>query len=364
LFKFYKFHISYSIKQHIKKGKYYMKNKLLLTTALIGSMSLAGVAQSEIKVSGSMEQTFASTSNDTTSASTNGKNSGRALGNETNINFKGGQKLSNGMSVDMNFNIEFDSASAAKREGSMKIGTDDAYLIIANDFTQELNSFSAPKVGDHPSTIAGRAGTTAFTDGYIENNADDHVALGFKAAGGNIVAIYAPNAQSGANEDPAMTSIETGSGYSVTYLGSPVAGLTIGLSMAEKQSADTTITKDIEARKYMASYKVGKANIGVEYSDRDMNGAGGATAALSNVESMSYGATFNVSDNLSVGLAYVVTEDDDSGSTSPDEKISLITAGYNWNGLGLELSYADISDQAFIPGDDNKVFQARTVVKF
>jgi predicted porin len=347
-----------------------MKNKLLLTTALIGSMSLAGVAQSEIKVSGSMEQTFASTSNKTTSASTNGLESGRALGNETNINFKGGQKLSNGMSVDMNFNIEFDTANAAKREGSMKIGTDDAYLIIANDFTLELNSISAPKVGDHPSTIASRAGLTAFTDGYIENNADDHVALGFKVAGGNLVAIYAPNSQLGGNEDVAMNTYSTGSGYSVTYLGSPVEGLTVGLSTSEKKPTNNTSTvKDSEAQKIMASYKIGKANIGVEYSDRDNNTtsdvvSNATSGALGSVESMFYGATYNVSDNLSAGLAYVITEDKDRANTNPDEEIKLITLGYNWNGLGLELSYAEIEDQNNFRGNDSEVFQARTVVRF
>ena len=338
-----------------------MKNKLLLTTALISTLSLVGGAQSEITIGGSIEQTFASTSTKTASDGTEGLNSQRALGNETNLNITGGQKLSNGMSVDLKANFEFDAAIG--KEVSMQITGGDAFFVIANDFTQGLNSIQTPKVGEHPSTIAGRSGLTAYTDGYIEQNDKQHVALGFKVAGGNIVAIYSPNNRTDQADAGSVSAVSTGSGYELTYLGSPVANLTIGLGMAEKQGANAT-TKDSEAKKFMASYKAGKANIGVEYSDRDNNTTSNQVGADGSVESMAYGVTYNVSDTLSVGLAFVNTKDEDRGNTNPDEEIKLITLGYNWNGLGLELSYADTEDQNNVQGADNEVFQARTVVKF
>jgi len=103
---------------------------------------------------------------------------------------------------------------------------------------------------------------------------------------------------------------------------------------------------------------MGAVTAGVEYSDLDTNTTSG------NLKSMSYGVTFNAADNLSIGLGYAVTEDDDAGNTNPDEKISLITLGYNLGGLGIELSYADTSDAANTSGNDTQVFQARTVVAF
>ena len=335
-----------------------MKNKLLLTTALIGSVALAGTAQSEIKIGGSQEVTFAATSNKTTTTSTDGLASGRGIGNETNLNVSGGMKLSNGMDIVSKFNIEFDSVNAAKKEVSLQLNSGNAYFIIANDMTQGLNSLDVPRVGDHASTIAGRAGTTAYTDGYVENNFDDHFAVGMKVAGGNAVLIYSPNAQLAGNDDGAVTGLETGSGYEATYTGQPMTGLTVSLGKATKQAANTNVTSDIDAKKYGISYNAGKVNVGVMYSDKDTNTTSG------NLKSMSYGITYNASDNLSVGLGYVVTEDDDSGNTNPDEKISLITLGYNLGGLGLELSYADTSDSANSSGNDTQVFQARTVVAF
>lgn len=333
-----------------------MKNKLLLTTALIGSVALAGAAQSEIKIGGSQEITFGASSVDSSTAANNGKASARGLGNETNLNISGSKDLDNGISIVSKYNLEFDTA--AKKEVSVQFNMGDAFFVIANDMTQGLNSISAPRVGDHPSTIAGRGASTSYTDGYFENNADDHVALGFKVAGGNVVAIYAPNAQLNGNDDGAVSGLETGSGYTISYKGSPVEGLTIGLATAEKQSANTNVTKDKDADKAMISYTMGAVTAGVEYSNLDTNTTSG------NLKSMSYGVTFNAADNLSIGLGYVVTEDDDAGNTNPDEKISLITLGYNLGGLGLELSYADTSDSANSSGNDTQVFQARTVVAF
>jgi hypothetical protein len=333
-----------------------MKNKLLLTTALIGSVALAGAAQSEIKIGGSQEITFGASSVDSSTAANNGKASARGLGNETNLNISGSKDLDNGISIVSKYNLEFDTA--AKKEVSVQFNMGDAFFVIANDMTQGLNSISAPRVGDHPNTIATRGAAVSYTDGYIENNFDDHVALGFKVAGGNVVALYAPNAQLNGNDDGAVSGLETGSGYTISYKGSPVEGLTIGLATAEKQAANTTSTKDIEADKVMVSYAMGAVTAGVEYSDKDTNTTSG------NLKSMSYGVTFNAADNLSIGLGYVVTEDDDAGNTNPDEKISLITLGYNLGGLGIELSYADTSDAGNTAGADTQVFQARTVVAF
>jgi hypothetical protein len=333
-----------------------MKNKLLLTTALIGSVALAGAAQSEIKIGGSQEITFGASSVDSSTAADNGKASARGLGNETNLNISGSKDLDNGISIVSKYNLEFDTA--AKKEVSVQFNMGDAFFVIANDMTQGLNSISAPRVGDHPNTIATRGAAVSYTDGYIENNFDDHVALGFKVAGGNVVALYAPNAQLNGNDDGAVSGLETGSGYTISYKGSPVEGLTIGLATAEKQSANTSVTKDLEADKAMISYTMGAVTAGVEYSDLDTNTTSG------NLKSMSYGVTFNAADNLAIGLGYTVTEDDDAGNTNPDEKISLITLGYNLGGLGIELSYADTSDAANTSGNDTQVFQARTVVAF
>ena len=328
-----------------------------MTTALIGSVALAGAAQSEVKIGGSQEVTYGASSTESATSSLNGGASGRGIGTETNLNFSASKDLDNGLKVGSKFNFEFDNTVA--REYQVTIGSGDAYLAIGNDITQGLNSISAPRVGDHPSTVAGVGIATAYTDGYIENNNDDHLAIGINnVAGGSLVAIYAPNAQTGEGDSKVMTGKETGSGWEVTYKGSPVEGLSVGLGMAEKQGQDTDRTKDKEAAKAMVAYTMGAVTAGVEYADKDTNNTTG------NKKTMSYGLTYSAADNLSVGLGYAKTEDDDAGSVKPDEKITLLTIGYNLGGLGLELSYADLENAANTAGDDAQVFQARTVIAF
>jgi len=330
-----------------------MKNKLLMTTALIGTVALAGAAQSEMKVTGSTELTFNASSVDTANSAA----SGRGTGAETNISVSGSKDLDNGMKVGSKFNFEMDQSLA--REYQVTFAQGDVFLAVGSDMTQGLNSISAPRVGDHPSTVAGSSIATAYTDGYIENNNDDHLAIGINnVAGGSLVALYAPNASRDTGDSALQSSQTTGSGWEITYKGSPIEGLTVGLGMAEKQASDVTVTKDIEASKIMVAYSVGAITAGVEFADKDTNTTSG------NVETYSYGLTYNAADNLSIGLGYAKTSDEDAGQSNPDEKIKLITIGYNLGGLGLELSYADTSDAANTSGADAQAFQARTVLAF
>jgi len=108
----------------------------------------------------------------------------------------------------------------------------------------------------------------------------------------------------------------------------------------------------------MVAYTMGAITAGVEYAEYDTNTTSG------NQNTYSYGLTYNAADNLSIGLGYAKTEDDDAGNTNPDEKIKLLTLGYNLGGLGIELSYADTSDSANSSGNDTQAFQARTVLAF
>lgn len=54
------------------------KSKLLLTSALVGSVAFAGASFAETKVVGNIETTYNATSE-------NGQDSARGLGSETNI---------------------------------------------------------------------------------------------------------------------------------------------------------------------------------------------------------------------------------------------------------------------------------------
>lgn len=336
-----------------------MKNKLLLTSALVSAVTLTSVAQAEVKFGINHEQTFAASNIDGT-----GTGSNRAFGTETNLSASGSVGLSNGLKVGFTANIEQDAS--IKREYQMTIGNDSADLIFGNDFTQDVNLTAVPKVGEHPGTIAGRALATVYQDSFnvAENGQKDHVALAVKGvAGGNIVAIYAPNPGSTADDAAAITASGTGgSGTSLSYLGKPVENLTVGLVRATSKGANATSTaadKEDKETVYSVGYAMGKFAVGAER--RKLNDG----ASAKDITGTYLGATVNVSDVLSVGYGYTKSQDDTTTS-NPDETQKVLSVGYNLGGLGVEISYAmiDNASNSSAATASGNVVQIRTKVAF
>lgn len=336
-----------------------MKNKLLLTSALAGVVAFSGAASAELKLSVNHETTIAASSVDG-----GGANSANAIGTETNLKATGTTALTNGLNVGFNLNYEMDGSDA--REFQLIVGNDLVDFIVGNDLTQGINSSAVPKIGEHIGTIAARGIATVYQDSFYaanENNQDDHVAIQIKnVAGGNIVALYAPGSQLQGDDASTMTDIATGSGTTISYLGKPMPGLTVGLSRATKQGANSSTVatnKEDTQKAYSIAYTMGKFSAGVEKRTFD-DGAG-----VKDLNGMYYGVTAVISDNLSVGLNYAVAENDTTTS-APDEKTKMISLGYNLGGLGLELSYAEIenADNSTATTADGEVIQLRTVVSF
>ena len=86
----------------------------------------------------------------------------------------------------------------------------------------------------------------------------------------------------------------------------------------------------------------------------------GATAT-SETDMDTYGISFAASDNLSLGI-FAANSDDEAQST--DEEVTMIQAGYNLGGLGIEVSYVEIENTGYQSGEDNEGLVLRTRVKF
>ena len=156
-----------------------------------------------------------------------------------------------------------------------------------------------------------------------------------------------------------MTS---GAGTTISYVGKPVENLTVVLAQAEKRGANASsvaTNKEDKEKVYGIGYNFGQFAVGVEKRDLD-DGAG-----AKDIKGMYYGATANLSDQLSVGIGYTVAEDDTTTS-NPDEKQTVLTIGYNFGGLGIELSYADVENAANSTANsaDGEVMQLRTKASF
>jgi hypothetical protein len=95
-----------------------MKNKLLLSSALVGSLAITGIASAQTTISGSLDLSYKTISN----AGTITKETDAGFGRESQINIANKGKLSNGMDYAAGFSLEFDGKSGGAAPSSTDAG--------------------------------------------------------------------------------------------------------------------------------------------------------------------------------------------------------------------------------------------------
>lgn len=350
-----------------------MNKKLLLTSALVGTVALSGAAFSEAKVSGDIEVTFRSLSKGSNTDQTGGSN----LGSEANIGVSGSQSLDNGMTLNGAFKIDVENSNAGGAERAMWAEGDALVIGYGDDLGPGIDTDGsvAPHVGDQNDTLA--QATVGFDSSFMDVHAADHLVLGYKALGGFFGVTYAPEfTESITNEDSgAITNDDAPSAYTVGYQGNlGFEGLAVQAAISKSDDVGTATTEDGDETytKFGVSYKIGQFAIGGDVQDfekgalttADADTALGKQARRANV-------TFAVNENLAVGYSYTESEKSiGSGATyaqrtaNVEEEISAITVGYNIAGLGFNFSYAETDNANNVKGTDHETWQIQTKQKF
>ena len=342
-----------------------MKNKLLLTTALVGTVALSGAALAETKVTGNVETTYRSDSYDKAAQKVTG---GSGFGMETNIGVVTTKDLDNGMSLKAGMNIETGNVSSTATNettsdvGYVEVTSGNFSVHVGQDYGNNLNSIGIPTVGDN--YIDASAASLATTAKDLSEEAHDalHLGLAGKFDAGTLFLNYAPdnsvkNSTVGAGDsgiaDNAGSSLEIGAKLS------PVEGLSIQLGRQEdKQTIDSGSTSEAEQQFISAQYSFGQFAVGASQRTYD---DGGTSAATNDYENTSFGVTYAVNDQLSVGLQMGEASE---GNDTVDEEVTMLSVGYNMGGMGLEFSYAQVENKGAESGSDVDSIQIRTITKF
>ena len=346
-----------------------MKNKLLLSTALVGSLVASSITFAETKVTGNLEQTYSAVSFDKAGEKDHG---GRALGAEVNIGLSSKKALSNGLQADYGFTIEDGTADTFY----LRVGSEAIGLTIANDYGTNSSQTTIPFVSDtfetiFSDTVAGSgAGNKVVYNNHGANAHDkNHVAIGGKVNGTEYLVRYAPN-NSSRNSDSDMCGSAAGTncigdiGGSATEivvkgsLGVPGLGVMLAYETAEADHVaknTAAAAEDKKFKKYGLSYNFGAASVGVTQHKYEDGTAGQEDKATQ------YGISGKLAKDLSAGI-YYLTNDRNTGSQ--DEKIKMAQIGYNFGGIGIELSYGQAENANFTNGNDYEVMQIRTIQSF
>jgi len=149
------------------------------------------------------------------------------------------------------------------------------------------------------------------------------------------------------NDGGAAAVDESYSDFAFAISPEAVEGLTLGYASSDNQigtsrdSAETTM---------YAKYAVGAFTVGVQSSEKD------DTTANSDQESLAYGITYAVNDDISVGYSYHELEFE-AGASLVDQKSTGIQASYTMGGMTLAGASNDVENIAGTSTRDNEGYE-------
>ena len=348
-----------------------MKNKLLLTSALVSGLVAFGAAQAdETKITGDYKLSYKMASGK--DAATAGE---QGFGQETQINVSKSGELSNGLSYSTGFSFESDGGDSAGATGGanvvmsgegvwLGVTSGDTTVMIAADKAPNMDTSAVPRVGENTSTGASTQATS-----YAQNANSIYSAFGIavtqKVAGGALTLNYVPQtADTGKSSNDAASNNNSKAAYEILYKGSlGVEGLTVYAGLNDRDTRQTIGNGSERSSQTNTSYGAGYnfGNIAIGFGIVNKEGA----LKSSETQTKEVGATLAVSDQVSVGIGRAETSDEGTAaSSSKDEEVTYIQAGYNLGGVKLQASYYDISNGGFTSGNDTEVLLLRAGAAF
>ena len=390
-----------------------MKNKLLLSTALVSGLAFTGIANAQTSITGNLDLSYKSIGNSgvRTNSTNKGNQNDSTFGRESQINIQNKGKLSNGIDYAAGFSLEFDGVSngqntvnttaqagSANTSTITRIANENVFidlifgtttLSVGADHLNNMSFSAAPRVAQHMGTtlggalidVDGNGFTTAQGAGVgggvayrfyagVDSSlgASGSMGLGIQQATpvGTVTAQYFPKTGVVGGNDQIARNTAKGA-YELHYRGDlGVKGLTatLGYNVIEGNAATGAAgANDQKGKAIGVGYNFGQISAGVH---RNYFDNGGTSTAKVDTKSDEFGVTFAATKAISIGLTHVET----SGKyfTAADmptkEKASSVSIGYNLGAINTSLTYSELSDARGIAGDDAKIALARAGVKF
>lgn len=328
--------------------------KLLLGTAL--ATLVAGVASAETKVSGYLETTIGMSNAATTGVSED--SSPMSIGHETSIDLSTSKDLDNGMSMSAGFGIEDGSST----DMYVKLSSGAVTFAVGNDVTGVTDNVSQEDFTPHVAQDFHSANVTGDAiDGVKTTHGSNALYFIYKSDMATLEANYTPDLQSGNsagasnNASRPATAASLASGYDIAVKGNfGVEGLTAGYGIS-KASATLSSTVEQEGKAYGAKYNAGAFTVGFGKN------VSNAINDTNDVSVLTYGASYNVNDQISVSIASGKVDKDGSAS---DEEHKTLQVGYDLGGMGITLGYYEVENLNYTAGSDSEKIEIRTVTKF
>ena len=375
-----------------------MKNKLMRTTALVGSMVVlsAGASVAQTTVTGNLDLSYRAVGS-STGTNSDGVSSFRGFGKESQINLANKGKLNNGLDYAAGFSLEFDGSdlqgSSTQTSTMQGIHGEGVYLNIIDgnttyhagaDWIQNPDSHGLINpVGVGYMTSYGNAVVAAGTakQGIYPTVANSpYQAYGFgivqKTGFGNFSAYYAPSAQDavaghdiGNNQSIANYEGTAESSIELGFVGDlGVKGLTVQAfynerSAPDQNAANTNNTGKVQGGTLTAAYNFGQVTIAGDYRVTEGGAKASSTSQDEQIKGKAISLTYAATNNLSLGVVYGKAESNFTSKPS-SEKIKIAAIGYNLGPVALNAEYTDTANVGGLAGADAKELIVKASTKF
>ena len=379
-----------------------MKNKLLLSSALVGSLAITGIASAQTTITGELNLSYKTISNE--GAFT--KRTDAGFGREAQINVQNKGKLSNGLDYAAGFALEFDgksgatipSSDAGKDDAHRRISRENTYmdiimgtttLSVGMDHLNNMSFSSAPRVAQNASTTVASAqltlaatdlsaGTTSggvayqFYPGAASLGASNYMGLGIQQVTpfGTITGQYFPraSAQQAGNDGVATGDIDDA--YELHFRGDlGVKGLSVNIGrnvVTAPTAGVANVGEDQKGTAMGIGYNLGQFALGIQQNKTENNN--NVDGSKVDTKSTEVGATFAATKEISVGITHVKTEGTfraaSNAKMAADEKIKSLTVGYNLGAITLSATAAKLDDARGVSGNDSDIVLVRAGTRF
>ena len=376
-----------------------MKNKLMRTTALVGSMIAlgSGISVAQTTVSGNLDISYRAVSNDTSGA---GISSFRGFGKESQINLANKGKLNNGMDYAAGFSLEFDGndlqgsgTNTATYQGLhgegvyLNIISGNTTLHVGADHIQNpdshglINPAGVGYITTFGTNVA--AGSTSAAQGiYPSVTNSPYQAYGFGVIQavpgfGRFSAYYAPSAsdaQSGPDigNNASINNFE-GTAESAIEIGFTgdlgVKGLTIQAFHNQRDASDrlasgtTAGDGKVKGTALTGAYNFGQITAAVDYRKMEGGAKFSNTTADEEIKGKAASLTFAATKDLSLGVVYAKA-DSNLSSKPTDEKTKIVAIGYSLGPVALNAEYTDTNNIGGVADADGKEFIVKASTRF
>ena len=364
-----------------------MKNKLLVTTALVGGL-LTGSSFAQTTVTGDLALTY-----NALNKKIAGGLSTRGVGRESQLNIQNKGKLNNGMDYAAGFSLEFDgtasSSGAVNTVPDQSVTNENVYIdfisgnttfTIGVDHVQRGYAGAAPQIVNATDQMAGAGSVTTFVIGAgTSESAGAGIMQKFPQAGITASGFYAPRAKdTGTGDMNALGATGSNSSYEVGINGVDtfgVKGLTVVAFYNSMAKSSSNFAGDIVGKQYGVGYNFGQFAIGVDKLIDENNNLAAAIATNPMGESATgikrdtrrIAVSAAVTPTFTVALVEAKTESS-GNALSGDEKVRGLQAGYNLGPVAITASHNKFTNLAVrtgvTPSDDGSLSVLRLTTKF